>query len=99
MTLLAFPCRCPDCSARNRFGSVNPPPSKVRAPAASVSRRVTPSQHRRGLPSMVSIGFHSNSRLSRPNLLKHKLVQLFNQPKGGSGNELRPSVLGGTSGP
>src|SRR5918994_2648534 len=54
MTLLALPGRASAglrLSAASNWGKVNPLPSNVRAPAVSVSRRVRPSQHRRGLPS------------------------------------------------
>src|SRR5262245_17199186 len=59
MTLLAFPGSSAAerlCSARSRFGSVKAGPSSDRAPTLKVSRRVKPSQARRGLPSMVSMG-------------------------------------------
>src|SRR6516162_10058570 len=58
MTLLALPGRASRgrfSSRASRLGRLKAPPSKVRAPAASVSRRVSPSQQRRGLPSMVII--------------------------------------------
>src|SRR5262249_13665097 len=58
ITLLALPCGWPGlrtASARNRSGR-DKPPKTDRAPALRVSRRVRPSQHRRGLPSMVIIG-------------------------------------------
>src|SRR5262245_50193047 len=59
MTLFALALRrgCRRASsARNRCGSEKAPPSADSAPALSVSRRVMPSQQRRGLPSMVSMG-------------------------------------------
>src|SRR5262245_5452168 len=55
MTLLALPGRASGAraaSACRRFGSVKPL-SRLRPPAFSVSRRVKPSQQRRGVPSMV----------------------------------------------
>src|SRR5262245_43576943 len=55
MTLFALPGRTSrprTSSACSRLGSVKPL-SRPRAPALSVSRRVSPSQQRRGGPSMV----------------------------------------------
>src|SRR5205823_13642681 len=45
------------CSNANRLGRLKNPPSRERAPAFKVSRRVRPSQQRRGLPKSVSIAF------------------------------------------
>src|SRR5438067_9300473 len=59
MTFFAFPGRSLvglRAFAARSDGRLNPPPSSVSAPAASVSRRVRPSQHRRGLPRSLSMG-------------------------------------------
>src|SRR5688572_16754143 len=66
ITFLAFagrtaPPDAPDDSAARSEGRLNAPPRNVRAPAASVSRRVTPSQQRRGLPSMRNRGAMATS--------------------------------------
>src|SRR5262245_10706741 len=58
MTLFAFPertCLLRAFSRPWRPACVNSPPSRDRVPAFSVSRRVTPSQHDFGLPSMVIV--------------------------------------------
>ena len=42
-------------SSASKLGRLKNPPRRESAPACSVSRRVKPSQQRRGLPSIVSI--------------------------------------------
>src|SRR5260370_38276883 len=44
------------CSRARRLGKLNAPPRTDRPPAVRASRRVTPSQNRRGLPSIRSMG-------------------------------------------
>src|SRR5262245_62137888 len=67
MTLFAFPgrARAPFfSSAASRLGRLNAPPSSDRAPALSVSRRVSPSHSRRLLPSMVIIAKPSRKNVA-----------------------------------
>lgn len=67
-----FITRRQDC----RWHAVNfllkEPPSKERAPASNVSRRVKPSQHHRGLPSILIIGFPLNRTLGEAGM--HHIV-------------------------
>src|SRR5438128_646858 len=58
MTFFALPgrtCGEPLAWAASRLGRLKPPPRTVSAPAVRVSRRVSPSQQRRGLPSIVNM--------------------------------------------
>src|SRR5262245_38632406 len=83
MTLLALPglaSTALDCSARSKLGSVKAGPRMDSAPAWRDSRRVMPSQARRGLPSMVSIGGSQDRRLRLCGIAKPQAANGSNFP-------------------
>src|SRR3954468_21909673 len=64
MTLLTFGLRtCPPPCSASRLGRLKNPPSSDSAPALSVSRRVTPSPHGRGVPRIeIIVPLHPERR-------------------------------------